>query len=175
MTEMSRFEKSFCTGRIYRWFARRFVLPWALNGFRPIGEALEVGCGSGAMAAQLLRDFPELRLVATDYDAELVAVATRTLNPFTERATVHRVDAAALPFPDNRFDAVLSFAMFHHVADWPRAVDEAVRVLVPGGQLIGYDLSRLKQLEAKLGRLPVQAVRTRRSLGTLLLTFRITK
>jgi len=174
MTEMSRFEKNFCTGRMYRAFARRLIVPWALDGFRLTGEALEVGSGSGAMAARLLNDFPELRIVATDYDRELVAVSAQSLEPFGKRASVQHADAAALPFPDDRFDIVLSFAMFHHVPDWQRAVAESVRVLRPGGMLVGYDLSRLRQLEAELRRLLVHEARTRRSLGCLLLRFQVT-
>ncbi len=175
MTEMSRFEKDFCTGRMYRAFAQRVIVPWALDGFHPTGETLEIGSGSGAMAARLLNDFPDLRIVATDYDPELVAVSAQSLKPFGERARVQRADAAALPFPDDRFDIVLSFAMFHHVPDWKRAVAEALRVLRPGGALVGYDLSRLRQLDAELHRLPAHDVRTRRSLGGLFLRFRVIK
>jgi ubiquinone/menaquinone biosynthesis C-methylase UbiE len=175
MTEMSRFEKSFCTGRMYRWFARRFVLPWALDGSSPIGEALEVGSGSGAMAGRLLSDFPELRIVATDVDPELVEVTAQSLARFGERAGVQRADAAALPFLDDRFDIVFSFAMFHHVAEWERAVAESLRVLRPGGRLIGYDLARLRQLAAELRRLPVHDLHLRRSPGGLFLRFRVTK
>jgi len=175
MTEMSRFEKNFCTGRMYGAFARRFIAPWALNGFHPTGEALEIGSGSGAIAAQLLHEFQELRIIATDYDPELVAVTAQALKAFGGRATVYRADAAALPFADDRFDVVLSFAMFHHVPDWKRAVAETLRVLHPGGMLVGYDLSRLRQLDAELRRLPFHDVRSRRSLGGLLLRFQVIK
>ena len=175
MTEMSRFEKNFCTGRLYAAFARRFIVPWALDGFHPTGEALEIGSGGGAVAAQLLHEFPELRIIATDYDPELVAVTAQSLKPSGQRATVNRADAAALPFPDDRFDVVLSFAMFHHVPDWKRAVAETLRVLRPRGMLVGYDLSRLSQLDAELRRLPFHNVRSRRSLGGLLLRFQVIK
>ena len=49
-------------------------------------------------------------------------------------------DAAQLPFPDGRFDLVLSAAMLHHVIEWDTALAEAVRVLRPGGRLVGYDM-----------------------------------
>jgi ubiquinone/menaquinone biosynthesis C-methylase UbiE len=160
---------------MYRWFARCFVLPWALDGFRPAGEALEVGSGSGAMAVQLLTDFAGLRMIATGYDPELVDVVEQSLKPFGQRASVQRADAAALPFPDDRFDVVCSFAMFHHVAEWQRAVAECVRVLRPGGRLVGYDLSRLRELEAELRGLSVHDRRLRRSPGGLTLRFSVTK
>lgn len=192
MPEMSALAKAFCTSAPYRAFARLVVLPWALQGLSPGGEALEIGSGSGAMAAELLRRFPELRMVATDYDPDMVATARRTLAAFGERATAQRADATALPFDDGRFDLVLSFAMLHHVGDWERAVGEAVRVLRPGGRLVGYDLVHASprqhrhreehagvrmmspgQLEGALRRLPVTGVRTRRSLGIGLRFFAI--
>ena len=51
-----------------------------------------------------------------------------------------QADAMALPFPDQTFDAVLSFIMLHHVLEWERAFTEMARVLRPDGRLIGYDL-----------------------------------
>lgn len=190
MPEMSGLARAFCTSLPYRALARWVLLPWALQGLSPRGEALEIGSGSGAMAAQLLRKFPELHIVATDYDPEMVATAGRTLAPFGERASAQRVDATALPFPDGRFDVVLSFAMLHHVVAWERAVGEVVRVIRSGGYLVGYDLlhagpSRHShhdehgsmrmmgpgQLVAELGRLQVTGVRTRRSAGGFALRF----
>ena len=194
MPEMSALAKAVCTSSPYRAFARLIVLPWALQGLSPSGEGLEIGSGSGAMAAQLLRKFPELRMVATDYDPDMVASAQRALASFGERANVQRVDATALPFDDRRFDIVLSFAMLHHVIDWERAVAEAVRVLRPGGQLVGYDLVHAvphqheghdergsmrmmspEQLQAELGRLPVTGVRMQRSAFGIALRFFATR
>jgi SAM-dependent methyltransferase len=53
---------------------------------------------------------------------------------------VRQADATDLPFRDDRFDAVLSFIMLHHVIHWETALGEAIRVLRPGGVLVGYDL-----------------------------------
>jgi len=194
MPEMSALAKVFCTSSPYRALARWVVLPWALQGLTLSGLALEIGTGSGAMAAEMLRKFPELRIVATDYDPEMVTSAGRTLAPFGERAIVERVDATALPYPNDRFDVVLSFAMLHHVIDWEQAAAEAVRVIGPGGRLVGYDLLHAApvrhahhddrdsmrmmgpgQLEAELGRLPVTDVRTRRSAGGFAVRFLATK
>jgi ubiquinone/menaquinone biosynthesis C-methylase UbiE len=124
----------------------------------------------------------------------MVATAGRRLATFGDRATVQRVDATALPFSDGRFDVVLSFAMLHHVIDWQRAVAEAIRVIRPGGRLLGYDLMhtaptqharhdahgstsmmRPGELEAQLGRLPVTDVRTQRSVGGFALRFAATR
>src|ERR1700737_1408483 len=104
MPEMSALARSFCTSPPYRALARWVLLPWALQGLSLSGEALEIGSGSGAMAAQLLRKFPALRLVATDYDPEMVAVAERSLARFGTRATAQRVAAGPPPSPERSFD-----------------------------------------------------------------------
>ncbi|HEU0132346.1 MAG TPA: class I SAM-dependent methyltransferase [Mycobacteriales bacterium] len=140
MPAMSSVEQAFCRGAPWRAVAGRAVLPWALRGAAPRGRVLEVGAGSGAMAAGLLRRHPDLDLTASDYDPAMVAVAARALAAFGGRARATVADATALPFADESFDTVLSFLMLHHVGAWERAVAEAVRVLRPGGLLLGLDL-----------------------------------
>jgi ubiquinone/menaquinone biosynthesis C-methylase UbiE len=140
MPEMSRSAQLVCRSAPWRFIARRVVLPWAVQGAALGGDVLEVGCGSGAMAAEIVRRYPAVRLTATDYDESMVDAARERLVPFGDRASVRRADATDLPFPDGGFDVALSFIMLHHVIDWEHAVGELVRMLRPGGQLIGYDL-----------------------------------
>jgi ubiquinone/menaquinone biosynthesis C-methylase UbiE len=186
--------KWMCTTIPYQLLTRRVVLPWALRQLRPAGTALEIGAGSGAMAAQLLAQYPALTLLATDYDAGMVTHARKTLATFAGRATVQQVDAAQLPFENDRFDLVFSFAMLHHVGDWPGAVAEALRVLRPGGRFVGYDalegpfarllhcgegdnvrLMRRGQLEAELAGLPGTEVEVSNSCTGLVVRFSVTK
>jgi hypothetical protein len=86
---------------------RRVLLPRALQGLDPAGDALEIG-GSGAMAAQLLAQYPVQMLTVTDSDAGMVTPIGKIIAAFPGRATVQQVDTATLPFADARFDVVLS-------------------------------------------------------------------
>lgn len=140
MPSMSRMEAAFCRSAPWRAFARRVLLPWALQGFRPDGEVLEIGAGSGAMAAEILGCFPGVAMTVTDFDPQMAAAVAARLAPFGDRVTVRQADATALPFGDGSFDVVLSWIMLHHTVGWEKAVTEAVRVLRPGGHLVGYDL-----------------------------------
>lgn len=194
MPEMPSLAKAAATSAPYRLIARRVLLPWVLQGEQPVGEGLEIGAGSGAMTAQLLAAFPGLSMVATDYDTDMVTTAQQTLAPYGDRAIAERADAAALPFEDNRFSLVLSAAMLHHVIAWEKALAEAVRVLRPGGRLIGYDLLntapvrllhfggkhdtkmlRRGQIETQLRRLPVTNMHTRPGIGGLVVRFTASK
>ena len=140
MPEMSRLAQFTCRSAPWRFFAGRVVLPWALQRQELAGDVLEIGCGSGAMAAEALRKHPGVRLTATDFDESMVDAARTRLAEFGPRVDVRQADAIALPFPDGSFDVVLSFIMLHHVIQWEQAFAEMARVLRPDGRLIGYDL-----------------------------------
>src|SRR5438477_12856282 len=140
MPAMSPFEAAFCRSAPWRLFARRLVLPWALQGIRPRGRVLEIGAGSGAMAAELLAMFDDITMCVTDFDDAMVTAAAERLAPFGDRVECRQADATALPFADDSFDTVLSWIMLHHTMAWEDALREAVRVLRPGGQLVGHDL-----------------------------------
>ena len=194
MPTMSRFQSAFCRSAPWRSFARRVVLPWALQGFRPQGDVLEIGAGSGAMAAELLTLYPDVRLTVTDFDDEMVVAASARLLPFGDRVTARQADATTLPFPDGAFDTVLSWVMLHHTVKWEKALAEAIRVLRPGGQLVGYDLLstaplrllhrddgdhlrmiRLSELRAAPRDLPVDQARLTPSLAGFTVRFTLQK
>ncbi|MDP0400533.1 class I SAM-dependent methyltransferase [Tsukamurella strandjordii] len=143
MPSMSTIESLFCRSAPWEAATRRWVLPWALQGVRPTGRVLEIGGGGGAMAAQLLAastPADRLQLTVTDFDPVMVGAAQDRLQRFGGRAHAEVADATALPFGDGEFDTVVSFIMLHHVVAWEQALREAVRVLRPGGTLVGYDL-----------------------------------
>ncbi|MGE3852307.1 MAG: class I SAM-dependent methyltransferase [Planctomycetota bacterium] len=117
---------------------------------RPGARVLEVGCGTGANLRHLARAVgPEGTLVGLDYVRAMLrraAPKAARLNA-DSRAKVHLVqaDAAALPFActtdDTQFDAVLFSYSLTMIPDWTRAIDEAIRVLRPGGRVASLDFS----------------------------------
>jgi ubiquinone/menaquinone biosynthesis C-methylase UbiE len=148
MPTMSRFEAAFCRSAPWRFAARRVILPWALQGNHPLGDVLELGAGSGAMAAELLATHGEVRMTVTDFDQEMVDAASQRLKGFADRASARQADATALPFEDDSFDFVLSWIMLHHTVEWEKALAEAVRVCRPSGIVVGYDLLSTAPLRA---------------------------
>lgn len=108
-----------------------FVAPWSLVGFAPAEGAriLDLGCGTGAMAAEIARRFPGRAIVGLDASKAQLAVA-RARHPIAEYV---EGDARAIPFADGSFDHVHVSWLFEHVADLAKVVREIRRVLRPSG------------------------------------------
>jgi 16S rRNA (guanine1207-N2)-methyltransferase len=103
--------------------------------------ALDLGCGTGVLAAVLARSRPGLGVLAVDQSAAAVASATATaaVNGLGDRIRVTRDDAAAT-LPEASVDLVVCNPPFHlGAAVVTTAADRlfaaAGRVLRPGGEL----------------------------------------
>ena len=96
----------------------------------PKSRVLDVACGIGTTARLMAREFG-LDVVGLDASAANVAKAESLLRG--EMAAFVTGDAAALPFPDDSFDAVVCECAVSTFADQARVVAEFARVLKPGG------------------------------------------
>jgi SAM-dependent methyltransferase len=95
------------------------------------GRVLEIGCGSGELAASLLQD--GVSLIAIDTDADLIAAA--------QGLGVDARIAAWPDFEDGRFGAVLFTRSLHHVHPLDKAVERAADSLISGGRIIVEDFA----------------------------------
>ena len=93
-------------------------------------RVLDVACGIGTTALLMAREFG-LNVVGLDVSAANVAKAESLLGGGTAKFVTG--DAAAVPFPDDSFDAVVCECAVSTFADQARVVAEFVRVLKPGG------------------------------------------
>jgi ubiquinone/menaquinone biosynthesis C-methylase UbiE len=110
-----------------RWLQKRRPLP-------PGALVLEVGCGRGAGAGMILREFQADAVYAMDLDWEMIKKAGNYLTSRQqERIFLHTGDVTHLPYRDGVFDAVFGFGVLHHVPDWRRGLAELARVLKAGG------------------------------------------
>ena len=103
----------------------------------PAPRVLDLGCGTGALAARLLDAIPGCSLTGVDLSPRMVEVARARL---TGRAEVLLGDAERLPFHDDAFDVVVCNDSFHHYPDPERATFQAWRVLAAGGALVLGDV-----------------------------------
>ncbi|HVZ07849.1 class I SAM-dependent methyltransferase [Rhodopila sp.] len=96
------------------------------------GQVLDAGCGTGGFLAFLRRRRPDLQRTGLEWDAGAAARARDKA-----AAPVARGSVNALPFADDRFDAVISADVLCHTAVDPvTALAEVRRVLRPRGRLV---------------------------------------
>jgi ubiquinone/menaquinone biosynthesis C-methylase UbiE len=94
-------------------------------------RVLEVGCGDGFLAARLARRIPDV--MALDIDAPVLERARARFATAPVRWTHGDVMTATLP--DHGFDAVVSNAALHHIADSRAALQRLAALVRPGGTL----------------------------------------
>lgn len=100
-----------------------------LAGVRPGQRLLDVGCGPGALAAELVRRVGAEAVSAVEPSASFAA-AVRERLPGVD---VRRSTAEQLPFPDDVFDAALAQLVVHFMTDPVQGLREMARVTRPGG------------------------------------------
>jgi SAM-dependent methyltransferase len=120
---------------------------------------LEVGCGTGELAARMSQD--GVTVVAIDSDSDSVAVARRL-----------GVDARIATWPDfhdGQFDAVLFTRSLHHIHPLDEAVGHAVQNLAAGGRIIVEDFA-YESTDEKTLRWFSSAIRFLDATGSLTVT-----
>ena len=118
----------------YLRFMGRYSEPLAaqfadLAGVRPGQRALDVGCGPGALAAELVSRLGADAVCAVEPSAPFAEAAAQRL----PGVDVRRSAAEQLPFPDKAFDVTLAQLVVHFMADPVAGLREMGRVTRPGG------------------------------------------
>ena len=136
-------------GAAYDVFMGRYSRPLAAQfadfaGIAQGQHALDVGCGPGALTAELVGRLGAGNVAGCDPSPPFAA-ACRERNPGVD---VRAGSAESLPFEDEGFDAVLAQLVLHFVSDPDRAAAEFIRVARPGAVLAAcvWDLSGGMQL-----------------------------
>lgn len=98
------------------------------------GALLDVGCGTGSVAAALLARHPGRRVVAVDVSEPYLAFARA--RPDCAGAEFLRQDALSLDLPDDAFAAAYALIALNFMSDPLRAAREMARVVRPGGIVV---------------------------------------
>ena len=139
--------------RIGRWqdtqgfYERRAVAELLRAGrFGTAGSVVEVGCGTGRLAARLLSDHlpAGARYAGLDVSPRMVDMSRRRLRAWSGRAEVARVDGhSPWPVTDASADRVLAVYVLDLMTPSTLEVffSEAARVLRPGGLVASASLA----------------------------------
>jgi SAM-dependent methyltransferase len=98
-------------------------------GVHPGQRALDVGCGPGALTAELVRRLGAEAVAAVDPSPPFV-LAVSERHP---QVDVREAVAEDLPFPDSSFDIALAQLVVHFMSDPLVGLGEMLRIVRPGG------------------------------------------
>ena len=116
------------------------------------GSVLEIGCGTGRNLAVVAKRYPDCTLFGIDISREMLKSAEATMDKAGVRDRVYLAygDATALDpegaFGPSGFDRVfLSYAL-SMIPGWESALEQALTVLAPGGELHLVDFGQQERL-----------------------------
>lgn len=99
------------------------------------GKVLDVACGTGDMAVELLRQ--GCSVTGVDLSKEMLAIAKRK----APQAEYSLADVERLPFGDASFDAVTCAFGVRNFVHLEQGLSEMLRVLKPGGRMVILELA----------------------------------
>src|SRR5437868_11917122 len=105
-------------------------------------RVLDIGCGTGQFAAQVLECYPRTHVWGLDLSAGMLSRGQARREASEGHLHLVQGDSQRLPFADDTFDVITCAHSFHHYPVQAQVVAEMFRVLRPHGRLLIIDGDR---------------------------------
>ena len=104
-----------------------------------VSAAVDLGCGGGRNAGELLKKYPTAQVTAIDYSPLCVEKATRYNRAMIAagRCTVRQGDVSNLRLPESSFDLATAFETVYFWPGLEKCFAQAAKVLKRGGTFCG--------------------------------------
>ncbi len=110
---------------------------WGMSHLKSIApeEIIEIGCGGGRNAGELLKKYPGAKVTAIDYSEVSVEKATAYNSEAIKsgRCTVQQGDVLALTLPEEKYDLATAFETIYFWPGLEKCFGQVAKVLKPGG------------------------------------------
>jgi ubiquinone/menaquinone biosynthesis C-methylase UbiE len=127
--------EAFLAGAVAEYDAERFPLAREAGREAVRGKVvLDIGCGSGRSGATFA--YYGAHYIGIDHSSHAAGYQRRWLNAAQWDGLAIQGNADSLPLRSNSIDVVYSCGVLHHTPRFQTAMDEAYRVLKPGGTAV---------------------------------------
>ncbi|MCR5685144.1 MAG: class I SAM-dependent methyltransferase [Lachnospiraceae bacterium] len=110
---------------------------WGMSHLKNIvpEEIVDIGCGGGRNAGELLKKYPGSKVTAIDYSEVSVekAAAYNAETIKSGRCTVQQGDVSALTLPEEKYDLATAFETIYFWPGLEKCFAQVAKVLKPGG------------------------------------------
>jgi ArsR family transcriptional regulator len=137
-----RLGKDYVPGQSWKGVAEALLL------LMPPMTIADLGAGEGAFALLLAQR--ARKVIAVDTSAKMIEVGRdQALRHGVENVEFRLGDMEEIPIADAEVDLVFFSQSLHHALHPERAIEEAARILVPGGRIVLLDLAKHRFEEAR--------------------------
>jgi ABC-2 type transport system ATP-binding protein len=127
-----------------------------LSNEQPLGDAIELGCGTGYFTKAIARS--ARHVTATDISGQMLAVARTELSDY-RNVTVQKTDCAHTSFAAEGFDSVVMVNLVHVLDEPLPCLREGHRILRSGGLLLVVDFTGCQMPWARKMKLGLRYLR----------------
>jgi demethylmenaquinone methyltransferase/2-methoxy-6-polyprenyl-1,4-benzoquinol methylase len=108
------------------------------------GMVLDVATGTADMALMAARMLPGAQIVGIDISEKMLEIGRKKVEEkqLGTKIALHRGDGETINFADNTFDAVMVAFGVRNFEQLDKGLQEILRVLKPGGQLVVLEFSK---------------------------------
>jgi demethylmenaquinone methyltransferase/2-methoxy-6-polyprenyl-1,4-benzoquinol methylase len=107
------------------------------------GRYLDVGCGTGDVSIEILRQAPGSTVIGIDRSEKMLEIGRTKITQagLQDSISLDVADVLDLNFPDDNFDGAITSFCIRNVTDRRRGIEEIRRVVRPGGLLVILELT----------------------------------
>jgi ubiquinone/menaquinone biosynthesis C-methylase UbiE len=123
------------------------VLGAAVRG----GPVIEIGCGTGQIAGELLAANPDLRYVGADLSPGMLDIARGRLAPFEDRIDLLVAENNEVPEPADPYAGAFGIDVLHHVEDPPRLLRNLRSTMQPEAPVVFLEANPIFPVTTLMG------------------------
>lgn len=112
--------------------------PWIISHLKPHSSVIDLGCGAGFLTNTLAQKGHTV----TGVDISKGSLEQAALSDVTQSVTYLEADVTHVPLPSHSFDTVCAMDLLEHVTNPRAVVQEAARLLKPGGLFFFHTFNR---------------------------------